>query len=166
MLNRTPLLIAAPAAALTGAMLIALPDAPVLAQSGGANCVGKVKHGMWLNVIAEGLRNSDGKLVVTVYPDSKRDFLAANGELNVGKVNAHTGETQACVFIPEAGVYAIAVYHDEDGDGKFDRNPLPTEGYGFSNNPPTFFSLPKFQATRVSVPRNNMTVRIKMNYRT
>lgn len=144
---------------------MAVPGTPAVAQAKAADCVGRSKHNMWLNVVAEGMRNGTGKLVITLYPDNRSRFLASKGEINVGKVDAKTGETKMCVFIPAGGVYAIAAYHDEDSDGKFDRNPLPTEGYGFSNNPPTFFSLPSFNSTRVNVPRNDMTVRIKMNYR-
>jgi uncharacterized protein (DUF2141 family) len=35
------------------------------------------------------------------------------------------------------GQYAVQVMHDENDNGKFDTNfvGLPTEGYGFSNNP-------------------------------
>jgi len=44
------------------------------------------------------------------------------------------------------GTYAVAAYHDEDGDGEFDRRlGVPVEGYCFSNRatprrlkPPTF----------------------------
>ena len=57
-----------------------------------------------------------------------------------------SGETQAFVFKDVApGRYAVMVTHDENGNGKLDANMLgmPTEGYGFSNNPrvmrkPTF----------------------------
>ncbi|EED32345.1 hypothetical protein NOR53_3588 [gamma proteobacterium NOR5-3] len=36
-----------------------------------------------------------------------------------------------------AGDYAVKLYHDEDNNGKLDSNMLgiPSEGFGFSNNP-------------------------------
>jgi uncharacterized protein (DUF2141 family) len=36
----------------------------------------------------------------------------------------------------DPGQYAIILFHDENGNGKLDRNALgvPTEPYGFSNN--------------------------------
>lgn len=57
-----------------------------------------------------------------------------------------SGDTQAFTFKDVApGRYAVMVTHDENGNGKLDTNMLgmPTEGYGFSNNPrvmrkPTF----------------------------
>ena len=42
------------------------------------------------------------------------------------------------------GPYAVAVYHDENANIKFDKNwiGIPTEGFGFSNNPRTFLGPP------------------------
>jgi len=48
-----------------------------------------------------------------------------------------SGPVTRCVFkdVP-AGTYAVAVMHDENGNGKLDRNlvGIPIEGYGVSNN--------------------------------
>lgn len=146
------------------ALPLAFTSLPASAQQADAKCVGRDKHNMWINVVAEGIRNDRGKLVVTIYPDKSSKFLASDGEINVGKVDAKTGETRARVCIPKAGVYGIAVYHDEDSDGKFDRNLLPTEGFGFSNNPSTLAGLPMFRSVRLSVPKSNLTTRIKIKY--
>ena len=45
----------------------------------------------------------------------------------------------------EAGEYAIRIYHDENADRQFNMNfmGVPTEGYGFSNNP-----FPRFRGAR------------------
>ena len=45
----------------------------------------------------------------------------------------------------EPGSYAIRLYHDENGDQQFNMNfmGVPTEGYGFSNNP-----FPRFRGAR------------------
>ena len=48
-----------------------------------------------------------------------------------------TGSNTSCSFsIVEPGTYAIAVVHDENGNGKLDKNfvGVPSEGYGVSNN--------------------------------
>ncbi|MGR4876030.1 DUF2141 domain-containing protein [Pseudoxanthomonas sp. LARHCG66] len=48
------------------------------------------------------------------------------------------GDTSTFVFKDlEPGTYAVMVTHDENGNGKLDSNMIgmPTEGYGFSNNP-------------------------------
>lgn len=45
----------------------------------------------------------------------------------------------------EAGEYAVRIYHDENADRQFNMNfmGVPTEGYGFSNNP-----FPRFRGAR------------------
>ena len=119
---------------------------------------------MWLNVVADGVRSNDGQVAITVYSDNRSKFLAKGGALWVGRVKAQKGATRGCVFLPATGVYAIALYHDENGNGKFDRNPLPLEGYGFSNNPTTLAGLPAFGSVRLNVPQTNLTTHVQMKY--
>lgn len=120
----------------------------------------------WLNVSAQGLRNGNGLLAITLYADNPRKFLVSRGSLYVGRVNANAGATTGCIFLPVSGVYAVALYHDENANQKFDRSAigLPAEGYGFSNNPATLAGLPSFRSVRLSVPRSGLTTRIQMKY--
>ena len=62
------------------------------------------------------------------------------------------------------GGYAVALVHDENGNGKLDtRFGIPIEGVGFSNNPKLFFGPPSFNAARIAVNERptDETVRIK-----
>ena len=154
------------AAALTAAMVPALTS-PAGAQGSGAppGCTGPASE-TWLNVSASGLRNGNGLLAVTLYADNPSKFLARRGSLYVGRVNASPGATSACIFVPQPGVYAVALYHDENSNQKFDRTGigLPAEAYGFSNNPATLVGLPSFRSVRLNVPRSGLTTRIHMRY--
>jgi len=49
------------------------------------------------------------------------------------------------------GQYAIAVYHDVNGNGKLDKNLLgiPSEPYAFSNNPRAKWKRPDFLDSQV-----------------
>ncbi|RXR06204.1 DUF2141 domain-containing protein [Pseudoxanthomonas composti] len=107
-----------------------------------------------------------------------QDLHAAGGRLKIAAVSAEgwegkappaaaqmlspSGRQQQVVFrdLP-AGRYAVQVMHDENGNGRLDTNiiGMPTEGYGFSNNPrvmrkPTFdeaaFELPE-QGTAIVI---------------
>lgn len=120
----------------------------------------------WLNVVASGLRNGNGQLAVTLYADNSRKFLARHGSIYVGRVSASEGTTRACIFVPHPGVYALALYHDENADEKFGRTSIgfPAEGYGFSNNPSTLVGLPTFRSVRLNVPRAGLTTRVQMKY--
>ena len=65
----------------------------------------------------------------------------------------------------KAGVYAIAVYHDENNNGQFDRLfAIPLEKYGFSNNAKVFLGPPTFKEASFQV-KNNEFKRISIKLR-
>ena len=119
-----------------------------------------------LYVDVEGVRKAEGLIAVTLYADDSKRFLAKRGSLYVGRTPASAPTTSVCIYLPSTGVYALGVYHDEDGDRRIDRNAigLPTEAVGFSNNPRLIFSIPSFRSVRLSVPRDNMRTSIRLRY--
>jgi uncharacterized protein (DUF2141 family) len=61
--------------------------------------------------------------------------------------------------------YALAVYHDENGNGQLDKNffGLPTERYGFSNNARSMmFFPPSFSAARFAVTGAEAALVVKL----
>jgi uncharacterized protein (DUF2141 family) len=59
----------------------------------------------------------------------------------------------------------VAVYHDVNGNNDLDRSPgHADEGYGFSNDAPTRFAVPSFDAVRFGVKPGETTIRIKVRY--
>ncbi|MGZ8876304.1 MAG: DUF2141 domain-containing protein [Halobacteriota archaeon] len=66
----------------------------------------------------------------------------------------------------DPGQYAITPFHDENGNGKLDRNALgvPTEPYGFSNNVQSFFGPPAFKKAVMQVSADDEAVRIFLIY--
>lgn len=155
-------------ALVTGGLLLtaAVPSGSTPTQgSAPAGCTGPASL-TWLNIVVSGVRSGDGLVAVTLYPDNSRKFLVRHGSLYVGRVDATTGTTRACIFVPQPGVYAVAIYHDANANQSFDRTGigLPAEGYGFANNPATIAGLPAFRAVRLNVPRAGLTTRIQMKY--
>lgn len=141
--------------------------APALAQTAPAGCTGPASPtGTWIDVVVEGVRNGNGLIAITLYADNSRKFLVKHGSLYVGRVDAANGTTTGCIFVPRPGVYAIAIYHDEDADQKFNRTGLglPAEGFGFSNNPSTLAGLPTFKSVRLNIPRPGLVTRIRLRY--
>lgn len=136
-----------------------------MAQAAPSGCTGTPSN-HWVTVIADGLRSGNGKLAITLYADNSKRFLAKKGSLYVGFVDASVGTTRGCIFVPSPGVYAIALYHDENANGKIDRSGigLPTEGFGFTNNPATLMSLPSFSSVRLNIPKAGLVTRIHMKY--
>ena len=148
--------------ALSAAAVPSVASAPAPAPTG---CTGPAS-GTWLNVVVDGVRNGNGVVAITLYADNSSKFLIKHGSLYVGRVDAQSGTTRGCIFVPKPGVYALALYHDENRDGRFDRTGLglPAEGYGFSNNPATLAGLPQFRSVRLNVPKPGLTTRISMKY--
>ena len=155
----------AAALAFAASTALAAPFATAPAMAAPAGCLGPPSD-TWLNVSVEGLRNGNGLVTVAVYPDDSREFLAKGGTLKNNRFQASAPVTRACVFVPKPGVYAIAVYHDEDASRKLNRSGLglPTEGFGFSNNPATVAGLPAFRSVRLNVPKAGLTTHIRMKY--
>ncbi|MCE2843013.1 MAG: DUF2141 domain-containing protein [Novosphingobium sp.] len=156
------LALAALAATAAGSAPIAA-SAPAAAAPAG--CTGPASA-TWLNVVVDNVRNGNGVIAITLYADDSSKFLVKRGSLYVGRVDATPGTTRGCIFVPKPGVYALALYHDENRDGRFDRTGLglPAEGYGFSNNPATLAGLPQFRSVRLNVPKPGLTSRIGMKY--
>jgi uncharacterized protein (DUF2141 family) len=142
------------------AMAAAEPNAPA-----PAGCTGPASK-TWLRVIVEGVRDAKGQIAITLYADDPDRFLAHHGSLYVGRAPAVAGSTSSCIFVPKPGVYVVAIYHDENDNGSFDRNSLglPAEAYGFSNNPPTLLGLPSFRSVRLNVVHSGLAAHIRLTY--
>lgn len=63
-----------------------------------------------------------------------------------------------------AGPLALSVIHDVNANGRLDMNAMgiPTEPYGFSNNAPSNFGPPKFEAALLT-PAAGAPVKIRLN---
>jgi len=156
--------LAAGVAAAAGIGALAVLPAPAAASP--AHCKGDLSGSSWLNVEVTGVRSSNGLIAVTIYADDSSKFLVSKGSLDVVRFPSTQGTFRGCVKLPKNGVYAIAVYHDEDGSRKRNRSGLgmPTEAFGFSNNPSTLAGIPAFRSVRLSVPKPGLTTRINLTY--
>lgn len=150
---------------LIGALVsIAAVPARAAAQIDTAACVGKPGNAHVV-VTVDRIRDNRGQLAITLYPDDSRRFLKNKGSLYVRFVPVTAPQTRFCILIPEPGVYAIAIYHDANANERIDKFGvgIPSEGFGFSNNPSTFFGLPRFASARIHLT-NGMETRISLRY--
>jgi uncharacterized protein (DUF2141 family) len=62
------------------------------------------------------------------------------------------------------GTYALAVIHDQDGNGKLSSNLVgyPIEKFGFSNNPKVYFSPPSFDKAAFVLGKTPLKVNISL----
>ena len=112
------------------------------------------------------LRSSDGLVTVELFNDNPEGFIKKLGRLERIRVNAVDGEAKACFLAPGPGTYAVALYHDENGNKKFDRNliGIPTEGFGFSNNPGIAFGPPDHAEAAFDIGNDPVELQIKVRY--
>ena len=88
----------------------------------------------------------------SVFPDEEGKIHGGNKRVNEVVANG--------ILIKELNesYYAVAIYHDENANKKFDTFlSIPKENYGFSNNAPVFFGPPSFEDAAVFVKQNNTT---------
>ena len=111
------------------------------------------------------VRSSDGLIRIALYTDPST-FPDRSG-VHLGQVVPAEAGTTRVVFpdiVP--GMYAIAMTHDEDGDGEFDTNLLgvPREGWGFSRNAMGLFGPPDFFDAAFSVTNEPTFQRLRVRY--
>jgi uncharacterized protein (DUF2141 family) len=96
-----------------------------------------------LQVTVTGVQSSRGLVAVTLYSDNPKVFLKRHGSLGTVRASAQSPSTRLCIALPAPGKYALAVYHDQNGDRKLNRNfLLPAEPFALSNNPPPKMAWP------------------------
>ena len=110
------------------------------------------------SVEVTGLVKGRGYVYLGLY-NKKNGFLNENASFANGKVKV-AGTVATYIFndLP-AAEYAVAVYQDENNNGKCDRNMIgyPKEAFGFSKNFKPKLSAPKFDEVKVRVDRLTKT---------
>jgi uncharacterized protein (DUF2141 family) len=112
-----------------------------------------------LTVVVTGARSAKGQVVAAVYDKSEGwTKTMLRGEA------VAAGERVTLVFrqLP-TGTYAVAVYHDENGNGRLDTNVIgvPSEPYGFSRDAAGTLGPPKFADAAVALQADT-TINVKL----
>lgn len=118
-----------------------------------------------LSVTVTGVESAVGEVSIGVY--DKAEGWPKKGFEFVGRaVESQTGEVSSAFSGLEPGTYAVAVFHDENGNGKLDTNFLgiPKEGYGFSRDAGGTFGPPDFADAAFSVDFAGKSISLKMRY--
>ncbi len=119
-----------------------------------------------LTIEIDGLKTQKGELCFKLFSSS---FGFPNNDKNA--------VLRRCVKITEdppkitlknmpSGSYALAVFQDMNGDRTLNHNAagIPTEGYGFSNNPTTRQELTRYGNCVFLLAGANETIKIKLKY--
>jgi uncharacterized protein (DUF2141 family) len=94
-------------------------------------------------IVKVGLYNSDGTFLKTTYKSLTSEIK--NNQVVVTFDNLPTGE------------YAISTYHDENNNGKLDRNAMgiPSEAYAASNNAKGFMGPPSYKDAKFLIDKDS-----------
>ena len=114
-----------------------------------------------LQVEVHGVHNAKGKIMIGLF-DNAADFpnKMVRGVAVDAAVPAVTGVFSG---LPN-GDFAVAVYQDENGNGKLDKNlfGVPTEPYGFSRDVMGRMGPPRFADAKLTVNGTRQTIVINL----
>jgi uncharacterized protein (DUF2141 family) len=119
-----------------------------------------------IDVRVHDVRSNRGYVTFVLYGDKPEDFLVKGKKIFKQRFAANQGTVEFCVILPKPDIYAATAYHDENANGKFDKNwaGLPVEGFGVSNNPTTFLAPPSHAQAAFAVSRGRTCVDIEIKY--
>jgi len=152
------LLTATGSATATGAAAATAAEPPASATPTPAATVAAAAT---LIVEVEGLKDDKGKLHASLYASEEGFPTKPEKALRHVDVPIVAGKARVAFEGLTPGGYAVAAYHDENGDGKLDTGFLgiPTEGLASSNDAKGFMGPPSFERARVEVaPGENRIV--------
>jgi uncharacterized protein (DUF2141 family) len=125
--------------------------------------------GVIINLTVDNVGSDNGFITVDVHAGTPpwgnpADFLKKGKKLSRIRVPAQKTKTAVCIAVEAPGLYALAVYHDEDGNRKFNKNFLgiPNEPFGVSNNPTIGLGPPSFEEAAFNVPAEGTSLNIDL----
>ena len=121
-----------------------------------------------LTIRVTGARNTKGKIGVTLFQDGQGFPEDASKAIRQQSVEIDPDTLSAQVIFRDLpqGTFAVSVLHDENGNGKMDKNfvGIPKEGYGASNNPKKKRRAPTFDEAKFSLKSTDQTIEIRLIY--
>ena len=137
-----------------------LAAAALLATLGGA------APGGALEVSVAGLRSAKGMVSACLTRDPARFPKCQHDPAALRFKRAAGDRTPIRFTAVPSGSYALAILHDENGNGKLDTAlmGIPKEGFGFSRNPKVAFGPPRFRAAAFPVANTPLSQNVKMRY--
>ena len=116
-----------------------------------------------LRLIVDNLKTSDGEIEVGVYTP-KNKFPDEDDKFKKYRFKAKKGKIDEMITDIPYGELALAIYHDENNNGKIDKNAIgiPKEPYAFSNNYKPTIKAPNFDNCRFSYNKKSSLVKISL----
>jgi uncharacterized protein (DUF2141 family) len=117
-----------------------------------------------LTVVVQGIEQPQGQVCLSLFA-SAQGFPSKAASAVQSRCVEITNRSVAVTFENlKPGNYAVAVFHDVNKDGVLNQNRLgiPTERFGFSNNPRIFAGPPKFADSTVLLAGQETSIQIRL----
>lgn len=118
-----------------------------------------------LDIVVTGLKNTDGQLMISI--SKGKEGFPHNNYFKQLYISDFTSPRFNLTFkdIPN-GNYAVSLLHDEDSNGKMNRNliRIPKEGFAFSRNYKVLLRAPKYEEANFDIDTIKKPVVIKLQY--
>ncbi len=132
----------------------------------GAAAPAPAAPGVKLTVALAGIRSDKGSVICELFANAAGYPKDPAKALQLKTVGIKE-RAASCDFEGLApGTYAVAAYHDENGNGKLDKNFLgiPSEGVAASNDARGTMGPPSFEKAKFVVAATNLTLTIHLSY--
>jgi uncharacterized protein (DUF2141 family) len=119
-----------------------------------------------LEIKIEGLRNTQGKLSITLFNNEKGFPDNADKAFKLQTIDLSKDPPVFIFKRLPGGDYAYAILHDEDNNNEMNKNMLgiPREGFGFSNNYRPRIKNPSFNDASFKIKPGKNSHNIEMVY--
>jgi uncharacterized protein (DUF2141 family) len=130
-----------------------------------------------LRVTTRTIRSNNGEILIGLYDNAAgferaianaaRGLTPDPGRLVGTTIRARRGAHSAVFAELPPGRYVVIVVHDENDNGRLDKNAIgmPTEGYGFSNDAHGFLGTsPSFDAAAITLGNADKEISIALIY--
>ena len=121
-------------------------------------------HSADLKVHISGLADNQGDVHIALY---NKDSIFPSSHRVYRQHQALISKRQTLSVFKQLqpGYYAIATYHDQNNNDRFDQNffGIPLEDFGFSNNASALFGPPNFEDAKFLIKDTDLTIKINLN---
>jgi uncharacterized protein (DUF2141 family) len=118
-----------------------------------------------LTIKLSGAHSAEGAVSAAIYA-SKETFSKEGQQVAAFRQKATTGPVSVTFRDLPPGNYAVTAFHDENNNGKLDRDAtgVPSEGYGVSNDARELLSPPYWDKASFELGSEAKTVDVKIEY--
>ncbi|WP_145008276.1 DUF2141 domain-containing protein [Pseudomonas oryzihabitans] len=125
-------------------------------------CLSGLLHAAELRVRVETVDASGGQLLLAVFANEEawKEHRAPVAQAHLA---AQAGAQEQRFDLPP-GRYAVSVIHDSNGNNTLDTNfiGMPTEQYGYSNNPPLRMRMATFEECAFGLPAEGLRQQVTL----